>query len=162
MNQELAEVFIRTCRTKLSEDYYPRVARCLNELAPGDIWWRPHETSNSIGNLILHLCGNIRQWIIASLGESSDIRNRPKEFAERTQIPKAELLRHLRDTLREADEVLERFDRARLLEIRIIQQWDVTCFEAVFQVVEHFSQHLGQIIYITKLRTGNDLKFFDL
>ena len=162
MNQELSTTFIAVSRQRLLNDYHPRMVRCLQELSEEDIWWRAHETDNSIGNLVLHLCGNVRQWIIASVGDAKDIRERSKEFSERTRIPKAELLGKLDETLHEADHVLKHFDPSKLLETRHIQKWDVTCMEAIFQVVEHFSHHLGQIIYITKLRTAKDLKFFDL
>lgn len=90
------------------------------------------------------------------------MRNRPKEFSEREHIPKSALLTILESTLREADRTLEQFDLSKLLEVRHIQVYDVTCLYVISEVVEHFSHHLGQIIYITKLRTGKDLKFYNL
>ncbi len=159
---QVADEFIAYARKKLLGEYFPRIERCFQELNDEDIWWRAHETNNSVGNLVLHLCGNVRQWIVAGLGGAPDTRNRPQEFAERTQIPKEKLLNKLHATLVEADGVLERFDRSKILEVRRIQNYDVTCLEAIFHVVEHFSGHLGQIIYITKLRRGIDLKFYDL
>lgn len=90
------------------------------------------------------------------------MRDRPQEFAGRTQIPKEKLLNRLHAALVEADQTLEKFDVSKLLEVRRIQKYDVTCLEAIFHVVEHFSGHVGQIIYITKLRKGVDLKFYDL
>lgn len=158
----ISQTYIDCCRRRLKDEYLPRVERCLNELSEEDIWWRAHETDNSIGNLILHLSGNIRQWIIGGLGEKADHRNRSREFAERAHIPKETLLGEFRATILEADCVLARFDAERLAEIRHIQQWDVTCLDALSHVVEHFAQHLGQIIYVTKLRTGKDLKFWNL
>lgn len=154
--------YIAYCRRRLLREYLPKIEHCLNSLSDDDIWWRAHETNNSIGNLILHLSGNVRQWIIAGLGGRDDRRNRPAEFAEREKIPKEKLLSIMRATLEEADGVLAGFDAQELLNVRHIQNYDVTCLDALSHVVEHFAQHTGQIIYITKLRTGADLKLYDL
>ena len=163
MPSDLGTEYIAYCRRRLLNEYLPRIERCLDELTEDDVWWRAHETDNSIGNLLLHLSGNVRQWIVNGLRDSKDdTRNRPKEFSERTRIAKDVLLDRLRTTVEEADSVLEKFDAKGLLEVHHIQKYDVTYLDAVSHVVEHFAQHLGQIIYITKLRTGKDLKFYDL
>lgn len=154
--------YLSYCRKRLLSEYLPRIKRCLEVLSDEDIWWRAHETDNSIGNLILHLSGNVRQWIISGIGGIAYPRDRAKEFSERGPIPKEELRKRIESTLREAEETLERFDTDKMLEVRHIQKYDVTCLEAISHVVEHFAQHLGQIIYITKLRRGMDLKFYDL
>jgi uncharacterized damage-inducible protein DinB len=158
----VAREFIATCRHHLIQEYYPKIERCVKELSDEEIWWRAHETDNSIGNLLLHLSGNIRQWIISGIGKERDARNRQQEFDERTHIPKQTLLKLFEGTLQEADRVLERFDVSRLTEVRHFQKWDHTCLYAISHVVEHVAQHMGQIIYITKLRKGVDLKFFSL
>ncbi|MEK7263072.1 MAG: DUF1572 family protein [Bacteroidota bacterium] len=154
--------YIAYCRRRLSEEYFPRIVRCVNELTEEDIWWRIDESNNSIGNLILHLSGNVRQWICGGIGEIENHRNRALEFSERTHIPKEELLKILESVLRDADEVLKNFNTNKLLELRKIQVYEATCLDALSHVVEHFAQHLGQIIFITKLRTKKDLKFYDL
>ena len=161
-DNEIGKTYIDYCRQRLLKEYWPRIERCVQELSEEDIWWRGHETDNSVGNLMLHLTGNVRQWIVSGIGGTPDARNRPQEFAQRGNILKAELLQGLERTLREADEALHRFDPAKLLEVRHIQKYDVTCLDAISHVVEHFAQHLGQIIYITKLRAGRDLEFYDL
>jgi uncharacterized damage-inducible protein DinB len=162
MIQDIGKEFIADCRKLLLEDFQPRLLKCLSELSDQDIWWRAHETDNSIGNLVLHLCGNVRQWIIAGIGNEKDTRNRSQEFSERGPIPKSKLIQKLEETLQEADQALTKFDTAKLLEVRHFQQWEHSCLYAILHVVEHFSHHLGQIIYITKLRTAKDLKFYDL
>lgn len=154
--------YVSYCRRRLMKEYLPKIRRCLSELSEDDVWWRAHETDNSVGNLILHLSGNIRQWIVSGIGGSPDARNRAQEFLERTRVPKITLLGILEETLQESDRVLERFDAAKLLEVRHIQRYDVTCLDAISHVVEHVAQHMGQIIYVTKLRKGLDLKFYDL
>lgn len=158
----IGELYIGYCRRRLRGEYLPRIERCVSELGGDDLWWRPDESGNSVGNLILHLSGNVEQWINAGLGGAPDHRNRPGEFSARGRIPGEELLAMLKDVVERADETLAGFDPARLTEKRTIQIYEVTCLDALSHVVEHFAQHLGQIIYITKLRRGIDLKFYDL
>lgn len=162
MSNDVGRHYLLYSRERLMKEHWPRLRRCVDELSEEDVWWREHETNNSVGNLVLHLSGNVRQWIVSGLGSVPDTRNRPQEFAEREHVAKAELLKRLESTLLEADRVLEAFDVTKLLEVRHIQEYDVTCLDALSHVVEHFAQHLGQIIYVTKLRTGKDLKFYDL
>ena len=159
---ELGNAFIAEARKHLCDEYPRKLRQCIDLLSDEDVWWRTHETDNSIGNLILHLTGNVRQWIVSGIGGAEDKRDRPKEFSERRIIPKAEILAGLEGVLNEADVALQAFDTSRLLEVKQIQRSDTTYLDAIFHVVEHFSGHLGQIIYITKLRTGSDLKFYNL
>lgn len=157
----LARAFIEEARSQLAADYLPKIERCLERLGDEQVWWRPNERSNSIGNLLLHLEGNARQWVVCGVGGAADLRERDAEFAERATITRADLLARLRATLSEVDAVLARLDPDRLLEQRRIQGLDVTTLRAVFHVVEHFSMHTGQIIQLTKLLTGGDLAFYD-
>jgi uncharacterized damage-inducible protein DinB len=158
---QVAAAFIAHAREFLSDDYLPKIERCLERLSDDDLWWRANEESNSIGNLLLHLCGNARQWIISGLGGANDQRLRQTEFDERSLIPREELMSKLRSTLREVDLVLAEFDQTRLLSLYRIQQSDVTALEAIFHVTEHFSMHTGQIILLTKLLAKKDLRFYD-
>ncbi len=161
-NLSVAEVYLSYCSRRLAEEYLPMIKKCLEELDDQDIWWRGHETDNSIGNLLLHLSGNIRQWIISGLGGAADERNRPMEFRERRHIPKEELLKLFEGAVHDADKVLKKFDARQILELRHFQKWDATCLDAVSHVVEHVAVHMGQIIYITKLRKGKDLRLVDV
>ncbi|HEY0385494.1 MAG TPA: DinB family protein, partial [Pyrinomonadaceae bacterium] len=134
---------------------------CLEKLSDEEIWWRPNDGSNSIGNLLLHLSGNVGQWITSGVGERPDTRARQAEFDERRILSRAVVLKRLQETLAEADEVLASIVPSGLLEPRHIQGTDVTVLEAVFHVVEHFSMHTGQIILLTKLLKDEDLRFYD-
>jgi uncharacterized damage-inducible protein DinB len=156
---KLAVSILAQARHSLRDHHLPRIARCLALLPEREIWWRPHSTSNSVGNLVLHLCGNVRQWIISGLGRAPDRRQRDREFAERGPIPKHLLLARLRSTVREACRVLEQFPPAELERERVIQGYRVTGLEAVTHVTEHFAHHSGQIILITKMRLRRDLGF---
>ena len=160
-DSHVAEAFVAQARTFLSNDYLPKIERCLETLTDENLWWRANENSNSIGNLLLHLSGNARQWIVSGLGGQSDQRRRQGEFDERSIISKADLLAKLKDTLTEVDAVLNEFDARRLLAPFQIQDCEVSALEAIFHVVEHFSMHTGQIILLTKLITENDLRFYD-
>lgn len=162
-NQDsIQKYFISCCRTKLVKEYLPKIESCLAVISDDDIWWRAHETNNSIGNLMLHLAGNIRQWIVRHLGEREYERDRNSEFSERTHISKGELLSRLRSAIMDADAVLESFPEKKLLHQYTIQKYTVTGLEVVLHVTEHCSYHTGQIVFITKLRNGKDLKFYNL
>ena len=147
-------------RRLLRSEYLPKIERCLERLSEEDVWWRPNETSNSIGNLLLHLCGNVGQWIIGGVGQRECERHRQQEFDERSHLPWRDLLAKLKATLAEADEVIGSLDSESLLARRHIQNDDVTVLEAIYHVVEHFGMHTGQIIVLTKMRTGTDLKLW--
>src|SRR5438876_11742142 len=159
---DLGQAFIARSQHHLAEDYLPKIESCLGRLTDEQIWWRANEQSNSIGNLLLHLSGNVRQWIISGLGGEPDQRQRDTEFAQREGIPRAALLNLLRRTLLEAGAVLAAFDTSTLLNARKIQGNDVHALEAIFHVTEHFSMHTGQIILLTKLLSASDLHFYDL
>lgn len=170
MDEQIARAFVAEARRLLSEDYLPKIERCLEQLGGRDPWWRPNAESNSVGNLLLHLEGNARQWIVSGVGGAPDARVRQSEFdagasSERgdARPPAAEeLLARLRATLGEVDAVLERLTPESLLERRQIQGLrEVAVLSAVFHVVEHFSMHTGQIILLTKMLTGSDLKFYE-
>src|ERR1700694_2217588 len=153
---EIGQAFITRCRHHFGEDFLPKIERCLELLSDEQIWWRANPQSNSIGNLLLHLSGNVRQWIVSGIGGVIDARDRDAEFAERAIISRGELLARLKQTLSEADNVLANFDSDHLLEQMQIQGCDATALEAILHVVEHFSMHTGQIILLTKLLAAQD------
>ena len=154
---EVAQVFLEKSRALMSSDYLAKIERCLERIDAKDVWWRPNEASNSIGNLMLHLCGNVTMWIIGGVGRRPFERNRQMEFDERGPIPVAELLTRLRSVVSEAEGVIRAVTSDELLSRRHIQGYDVTVLEAIYHVVEHFSMHTGQIILLSKARTGEDL-----
>jgi uncharacterized damage-inducible protein DinB len=132
----------------------------VRKLTAEQIWARRHENENAIGNLVLHLCGNVRQWIICGVGGAVDQRDRDAEFARREPLETEELLSQLRATLDEADGVLERLRPEDLVSKRKIQVYDVSVLHAIYHVAVHFSEHTGQIIWATKGLTGEDLGFY--
>ena len=158
---DIAQIFLSESRRLLTSDYLPKIERCLAELAADeDVWWRPNEASNSIGNLLLHLCGNLTQWIIGGVGGRAYERNRQQEFDERTPPPAGELLERIRAVVAQTDEVIAGLEAEALMSRRQIQNYDVTVLEAIYHVVEHFGMHTGQIIVLTKMRGGKDLQLW--
>jgi uncharacterized damage-inducible protein DinB len=158
---ELHHAFVELSREKLKDEYWPRICRCVDSLTEEQIWWRPNEASNSIGNLLLHLNGNVRQWILAPLGGIESTRDRDAEFAERRQMSTGALRSTLDQTLKEVDRILSGLKTADLLRTYTIQRYEgITALAAIYHVVEHFSMHCGQILYITKLLSGTDLGFY--
>lgn len=160
-SNETAQIFIAQARSFLRTDFLPKIERCLERLSDEDVWWRANPESNSIGNLILHLAGNVRQWIVSGIGGAPDERVRQQEFDERSGLTRAQLLKRLQQVLDDADGALAALEPSKLLEQRQIQGNDVQLLEAIFHVVEHFSMHTGQIILLTKMLKGSDLKFYD-
>lgn len=159
--QNVSTAFIDRAIDFLTGEYLPKIERCLDQLTDEQIWWRANEQSNSIGNLVLHLCGNARQWIVSGVGAQPDTRQRDAEFAHRGPLARAELLQLLRTTLADVESVLRHLDPSTLLERRTIQASDVDILEAIFHVTEHFSMHAGQIFLLTKLLTVTDLRFYE-
>jgi hypothetical protein len=156
----ITALFLEFSRWKLLEQYWPRLRGCVESLTDEQVWWRPNAASNSVGNLVLHLNGNVRQWLVSSFNQSVDSRDRTAEFAEQGLIPAAALLEKLGATMQEASEVLARLSEADLLTTFQIQGYTVNGLRAVYQVVEHFGVHYGQILFITKLLRREDLGFY--
>ena len=158
---DLTASFVATSVRFLTEDYLPKITRALEPLSDADIWWRPNEASNSIGNLLLHLRGNVSQWIVGGVGHAAVHRQRQAEFDARAGGSAAALLDALTGTVDEAVRVIERQTGATLQERRAIQGYDVSVLEAIYHVVEHFSMHTGQIILLAKARAGVDLRLWE-
>jgi hypothetical protein len=152
--------FLEFSRHKLLQQHWPRLRACVESLSDDQLWWRPNPSSNSVGNLVLHLNGNVNQWLVASFTRLEDARDRPAEFSRREGISRAALLEMLAATLNEADQVLVRLGESDLLAPYEIQGYHVTGLDAVYQVVEHFGLHYGQIAFIAKMLLDQDLGFY--
>lgn len=159
MDSAIASLFVSLSVKKLRQmsDY---IESCLGRLTDDQIWSRgaPHE--NSVGNLILHLCGNVRQWVIAGVGGELDIRERDKEFSASGGLSCAELTSQLRQIVDQAIKTIEAVTPERLLEQINPQKRQVSVLEAIYQAVGHFQQHTGQIIFATKIYSGEDLGLY--
>lgn len=159
MDKSLDRLFVEFSIAKLGQ-LTRRIADCVGRLSEDQIWARGSENQNSVGNLVLHLCGNVRQWLISGVGGAPYLRDRDAEFAARGGASGAELARRLQETVSEAGVVLDGLTAERLCETVRIQSYENSVLDAVYHVVEHFSQHTGQIIFATKLVTGEDLGYY--
>ena len=151
--------FLKCAAEKLAE-LCGRIETCLGKLTPEQIWMRGTENQNAIGNLVLHLNGNVRQWILSGVGGAPDARVRDEEFAARGGTDPEALSKRLRDTVDAALVVIRTLPHERLAERTTIQGYDVTILKAILHVTEHFSGHTAQIIFVTKMVTGEDLGFY--
>lgn len=154
--------FAKTSTTYLRE-YLARIERAVEILPEADLWWRPHPDTLSAGNILLHLSGNVRQWIVSGLGSANDGRDRAAEFAATEGATGAELLEALRRTVQAAAATIDALDERSAVQEYSIQGTKVRGWEAVYHVVEHFSWHTGQLVWIAKTRAGDGhgLAFYD-
>jgi uncharacterized damage-inducible protein DinB len=157
---QITSIFLETARASLIDQHWPHLRECVCSLTEEQVWWRPNEKSNSVGNLLLHLNGNLGQWIVASFNGTEDARNRPSEFSERGPTPVAGLLARLASTVEEVGAIMTRLTEDDLVAKYEIQGYTVTGLYAVFHAIEHFALHYGQIAYITKALQDRDLGFW--
>ena len=157
-NGNVGRAYLAATRRKLSY-CHERLIHCLSQLNDQQVWWRPREDMNSIANIILHLCGNMQQWIVAAVPGTPDDRDRPGEFADRSSIPRDELLRRLRAVVAEADAVLAGAGEGVLLEPRTVQGSAESVLSAVFDSVAHLNGHTQEVVYITRMQLGDAYKF---
>jgi uncharacterized damage-inducible protein DinB len=137
-----------------------RIEFCLEKLNDDQIWARGGQHENAIGNLALHLTGNVRQWIVSTLGNNTFDRDRDGEFAARSGVAAAELSANLREIVEQSSQIISGLSAAQLTRMYEVQNYRVSGVEAVYHVVEHFAEHTGQIIFATKILTGEDLGFY--
>jgi uncharacterized damage-inducible protein DinB len=155
----LADDFLQVSRRRFAVRL-ERIEYCLGRLSDEHIWTRRHDGENAVGNLVLHLCGNVTQWIVGGVGGAPVTRDRDAEFARREPLPRSELVGRLQAVVHDADVVLAGLTSDDLIEPRHIQGYDVTVQQAIYHVVEHLAEHTGQIIWATKGLTGEDLGLF--
>ena len=160
MEQTAEAIFLRFAVENLRQ-HTSRIGECLGKLDQKQVWERSDDNQNAIANLVLHLSGNVRQWIVSGIGGKPDIRVRDREFSARGDVEPRELRDRLEATVEDAASVLKDVTSARLLERVTIQNYDLTVLEAIFHVVEHFAGHTGQIIFATKMLTSQDLGFYE-
>ena len=139
----------------------PRIEKCLRQLSEDQVWKTPNANTNSIGNLILHLCGNITQYAHASLGNEKDARNRDLEFSTEGGFSKKELLENITAVTEKAVQVIKIISEDELLRNRKVQGFDYSGISIIIHITEHFSYHVGQIAFFTKLLCDKDLGFYE-
>lgn len=159
MEDKTATEAIEQCIHRMEENT-PRIKKCLDQLTHEEVWAKPNDSSNSIGHLILHLCGNITQYVISSLGGEPDARMRDSEFNTSTHYSKEELFERINSVVSKASAVMRELDHSDILRIRSVQGFKYSAIGIVIHVTEHYSYHTGQIALLTKLKKNQDLGFY--
>jgi hypothetical protein len=136
-----------------------RIQHCVGQLTDEQVWGRDRADMNSIGNLILHLTGNVKQMVVSTLSGELDDRTRPAEFTVRDPIPKTELLSRLSDVITRAKAVLAKVTAEELLRIRKVNNTDLTGLQSTVHSVAHFRGHTQEIIHITRMLLGDRYQY---
>ena len=151
MTPELGRALLDEARERLVKGYPAQVVACLGVLSDDQVWWRANDGSNSVGNLVLHVCGSSRHFIGRGLGGTEYARDRPAEFAERGPVPKDTLTGLVRGTAEETGRVLDALDPSRLMEVSDRAGDPFTALALVQRTSHHWALHTGQIVYATKM-----------
>ncbi len=159
-SETVAESLVAEAKRRMLAESWERLRRCLYTLDEGDLWARPHERTNSVTNLVLHVCGNLRQWVVHGLGGAPDVRRRHEEFEARGGLTRDQLVERLDATMTEVRHVLDRLDPTDLLRVRRVQGFDENGVSVLLHAVEHTSYHTGQVAHITKATKAVDLGFY--
>ncbi len=159
-DQQFRDALVAETRRRLFEESIPRIKKCLAQLNEQEIWYRPNGNSNSIGNLVLHLCGNARQWIVSGLGKAPDRRLRQAEFDERGPVPTQKMLEDLDVLVADINVVLDHLKPEDLIRLHPVQVFEESGLSILVHVVEHFSYHTGQITYAVKALKDIDTAYY--
>lgn len=147
------------CLRRLKENQ-DKLKKVLTHLPTEELWWRPNAVSNSIGNLILHLCGNLTQYVLSGLGGQEDHRERSKEFEAKGPIPASEVIHRLDEVLEKVYNIISTLDEAELMRVRPVQCYEESGIGILIHVTEHLSYHTGQIIYLIKWKEERPMDFY--
>lgn len=150
-SDNLSATVLASLRSRITRILPLQIRACVEELTDDQLWWRPNEHTNSVGNLVLHLSGSMRHYLSRGVGGIEYNRNRPAEFAERGTVPREQLLDNFDETIRQAEQVLTAFDTSRFLDPTEESDYVPTLFEMIFNISIHLATHAGQIVYITKM-----------
>lgn len=153
-------LLIQEVKRRLFDESVPRLKKCLAQLNEEEIWQRPNANSNSMGNLVLHLCGNVRQWILSGLGKATDIRQRQAEFDALGPLASNKMLEELDMLMEEVNTVLDHLKPADLINQHQVQGFTESGISILVHVVEHFSYHVGQMTYHVKALKDMDMGFY--
>jgi len=160
LSDRIKDAVISDVKVRIFEECFPRIEQCLEELTIEQIWHKPNRNSNSVGNLVLHICGNIRQYCMTGIGGHTDIRKRNLEFSEKGPFPKADLKLKMKNLLMDISPVLDSIESKVMIEERKVQGFTMNVTSILIHVTEHLSYHTGQIAYYTKQVKNIDLKFY--
>ncbi len=147
---------------RLLSEYLRKIEHCAGLLTPAEVWWRPNAQCNSVGNLILHLCGNLSQWVLAGLGGAEYKRHRREEFAAEEGGDAAALVARLREVVTASQAVITRLSDDDLARVHTIQGITRTGVGVLLHAVEHMAYHTGQVVFVAKQLAGEraEIEFY--
>lgn len=145
---------------RIIEEGLSRIIQCVDQLNDEQLWYKHNSNTNSIGNIILHLCGNVKQYIESGIGQQPDFRDRPSEFLPSSQINREELINKITSVANNANKVIQRINEDALSEDRKVQGFDENVLSIIIHVIEHFSYHVGQITFFTKYINNIDTGYY--
>lgn len=148
---DLSNVALEALRGRITRILPAQIRACLEELTEEQLWWRPNEQTNSVGNLVLHVSGSMRHYLSRGVGGLEYERDRPAEFAERGPLTKERLLLTFDESISQATQTLEAFDTSRFLDLSDEPNYVPTIFDVIFNIAIHLATHAGQIVYVTKM-----------
>jgi len=157
---DFTPLMIQQFRLRIFDESYPRILKCLDLLNEDQVWERPNEQLSSVGNLVLHLAGNMRQWINSGLGGHEDTRKRDREFLESSRCSKWKLKLLLEDLKLGVEVILNMLTAEDWVKVRKVQVFEESGLSILVHVMEHFSYHTGQITWQTKMLTNVDTKYY--
>lgn len=160
LSNQITKELIDDVKLRIFEECFPRIHQCLDELSVEEIWHKPNENSNSIGNLVLHVCGNLRQYFLNGIANQEDIRNRTLEFEERGPLSVDVLKSKMHGLIKDIEPVLQGISPETLVLEKEVQGFRMSVISILVHVTEHLSYHTGQIAFYTKLIKNVDLKFY--
>jgi len=161
MEAEILDNLINEVKRRMIEEGVERIRKSLEKLNLEEVWEKPNANSNSMGNLVLHLCGNVRQYFLAGIDQQKDTRERQKEFDVQEPIPTSELMEKLDSLMEEVIVALDKITYNQLTETRRVQGFNETVLSILVHVTEHFSYHVGQITYYVKLKKNVDMNYYE-
>lgn len=158
--ENFKDLIVGEVKRRLIEESVPRIKKCLSKLSQEEIWRRPNKETVSVGNLVLHLCGNVSQWVLSGLNNVPDTRERDREFSETGGISADKLMEDMEGLMQKVSDVLDSLSPADLLEVRRVQGFEETGVAILMHVTEHFSYHTGQITYYVKTNKNIDMNYY--
>ena len=158
--ENFKDLIVVEVKRRIIEESVPRIKKCLSKLSQEEIWRRPNKETVSVGNLVLHLCGNVSQWVLSGLGNVPDTRERDREFSETEGISADKLMEDMEGLMQKVSDVLDSLSPADLLEVRRVQGFEETGVAILMHVTEHFSYHTGQITYYVKTNKNIDMNYY--
>ncbi len=158
VDESLTRAFLEDSADLLDQSVI-KIRNCIEQLTSEQIWWRHHPQANSIGNLLLHICGNLRQWTVAGIAGQPDTRERSAEFSAHGGKSGSQLLELLEQTVAESKQSFKQLGPQELLRNYSIQGFEVSGLQAISHTTSHFAGHTHQIIFITRMQLGDAYRF---